>query len=219
MFFPTSTVSVCVSLPALYQYVFPYQHCISMFFPYQHCISMFFPYQHCISVSVCFSLPALYQYVFFLTSTVSVCLSLPAPNRYGTSPTGLHPYVTGPASTSLLILARDVWLPGNSNALSALMDDASLLLEPSVNLELSESAEASEGRSNRLNNRDLRDRNDAAFVSSFTAILQHVSDTLQALVYDILPSTSAVFSYVIGSKKLSANEQFFFVLFLLVLKQ
>ena len=79
-----------------------------------------------------------------------------------------------------------------------------------MNLELSESAEASEGRSNRLNNRDLRDRNDAAFVSSFTAILQHVSDTLQALVYDILPSTSAVFSYVIGSKKLSANEQVFF---------
>ena len=32
---------------------------------------------------------------------------------------------------------------------------------------------------------------------------------LQALVYDILPSTTAVFSYVIGSRKLSANEQFF----------
>ena len=32
----------------------------------------------------------------------------------------------------------------------------------------------------------------------------------QALVYDILPSTTAVFSYVIGSRKLSANEQFFF---------
>ena len=32
---------------------------------------------------------------------------------------------------------------------------------------------------------------------------------LQALVYDILPSTSAVFSYVIGSWKLSADEQFF----------
>ena len=37
---------------------------------------------------------------------------------------------------------------------------------------------------------------------------------LQALVYDILPSTTAVFSYAIGSRKLSANEQFF----LLVLK-
>ena len=32
---------------------------------------------------------------------------------------------------------------------------------------------------------------------------------LQALGYDILPSTTAVFSYVIGSWKLSANEQFF----------
>ena len=35
-----------------------------------------------------------------------------------------------------------------------------------------------------------------------------VSIKLQALVYDILPSTTAVFSYVIGSRKLSANEQF-----------
>ena len=32
---------------------------------------------------------------------------------------------------------------------------------------------------------------------------------LQALVYDILPSTTAVFIFVIGSRKLSANEQFF----------
>ena len=32
---------------------------------------------------------------------------------------------------------------------------------------------------------------------------------LQALVYDILPSTIAVFIYAIGSRKLSANEQFF----------
>ena len=31
---------------------------------------------------------------------------------------------------------------------------------------------------------------------------------LQAPVYDILPSTIAVFSHVIGSRKLSANEQF-----------
>ena len=31
---------------------------------------------------------------------------------------------------------------------------------------------------------------------------------LQALVYDILPSTIAVFSYAIGSRKLSVNEQF-----------
>ena len=32
---------------------------------------------------------------------------------------------------------------------------------------------------------------------------------LEALVYDILPSTTAVFSYAIGSRKLSVNEQFF----------
>ena len=32
---------------------------------------------------------------------------------------------------------------------------------------------------------------------------------LQALVYDIRPSTTAVFSYAIGSRKLSAYEQFF----------
>ena len=36
-----------------------------------------------------------------------------------------------------------------------------------------------------------------------------VSARLQALVYDILPSTTAVFSYAIRSRKLSANEQFF----------
>ena len=32
---------------------------------------------------------------------------------------------------------------------------------------------------------------------------------LQALVYDILPSTTALISYAIGTRKLSANEQFF----------
>ena len=32
---------------------------------------------------------------------------------------------------------------------------------------------------------------------------------LKALVYDILSSTTAVFSYAVGSRKLSANEQFF----------
>ena len=36
------------------------------------------------------------------------------------------------------------------------------------------------------------------------------STTLQALVYDILPSTTAIFSYAIGSRKLSAKEQGFF---------
>ena len=32
---------------------------------------------------------------------------------------------------------------------------------------------------------------------------------LKALIYDILPSTTAVFSYATGSRKLSANEHFF----------
>ena len=36
-----------------------------------------------------------------------------------------------------------------------------------------------------------------------------MGDKLQALVYDILPSTTAVFSYATGSRKLSANEKFF----------
>ena len=38
---------------------------------------------------------------------------------------------------------------------------------------------------------------------------------LQALVYDI-PSTTAVFSYATGSRKLSANEQGFLLLLLVV---
>ena len=38
---------------------------------------------------------------------------------------------------------------------------------------------------------------------------EDVEHKLQALVYDSLPSTTAVFSYAIGSRKLSANEQFF----------
>ena len=36
-----------------------------------------------------------------------------------------------------------------------------------------------------------------------------VSPRLQALVYDILPSTTAVFSYTIGPRKLSADEHIF----------
>ena len=40
-------------------------------------------------------------------------------------------------------------------------------------------------------------------------VIDTISLKLQALVYGILPSTTAVFSYAIGSKKLSANEQFF----------
>ena len=37
-------------------------------------------------------------------------------------------------------------------------------------------------------------------------VVDRVCPTLQALVYHILPSTTAVFSYAIGSRKLSANE-------------
>ena len=36
---------------------------------------------------------------------------------------------------------------------------------------------------------------------------------LQALVYDILPSTLAAFSYAIGSRNLSANGHFYFFIF------
>ena len=46
----------------------------------------------------------------------------------------------------------------------------------------------------------------------FTSMEMQVHEwiELQALVYDILPSaTAAVFSYAIGSRKLSANERFF----------
>ena len=39
--------------------------------------------------------------------------------------------------------------------------------------------------------------------------VMHTVYRLQALVYDILPSTTALFSYAIGSRRLSANEQFF----------
>ena len=38
---------------------------------------------------------------------------------------------------------------------------------------------------------------------------KRVGSKLQALAYDILPSTTAIFSYATGFRKLSANEQFF----------
>ena len=43
----------------------------------------------------------------------------------------------------------------------------------------------------------------------FHSLTLKVQSKLQALVYNTLPSTTAVFSYAIGSRKLSANEQFF----------
>ena len=45
--------------------------------------------------------------------------------------------------------------------------------------------------------------------SDLSLTVLNVTHQLQALVYDILPSTTAVFSYAIWSRKLSANEQFF----------
>ena len=52
-------------------------------------------------------------------------------------------------------------------------------------------------------------------------VINKAGTEFQALVYDILPSTTAVFSYAIGARKLPANEQFFvlFYFLLLVLKQ
>ena len=48
-------------------------------------------------------------------------------------------------------------------------------------------------------------------VASTTSLVCRVTSVvkLQVLVYDILPSTTAVFSYAIRSRKLSANKQFF----------
>ena len=43
----------------------------------------------------------------------------------------------------------------------------------------------------------------------FGAAPHSVFPKLQALVYDILPSTTALFSYLMDSRILSANEQFF----------
>ena len=55
-----------------------------------------------------------------------------------------------------------------------------------------------------------------SFIHSFSCMLgekgekrERGSPKLQTLVYDILPSTTAVFNDAIGSRKLSANEQFF----------
>ena len=49
------------------------------------------------------------------------------------------------------------------------------------------------------------------FLQYYLALVAIVMECpkLQALVYNILPLTAAVFSYAIGSRKLSANEQFF----------
>ena len=44
--------------------------------------------------------------------------------------------------------------------------------------------------------------------NSLTQDLRHCSTQTPNTVYDILPSVTAIFSYAIGSRKLSANEQF-----------
>ena len=54
-----------------------------------------------------------------------------------------------------------------------------------------------------------RNTRDAYVAVANAALLVSGQCKLQALVYDILPSTAAVFSYVTGSRKLSSNEQFF----------
>ena len=48
-------------------------------------------------------------------------------------------------------------------------------------------------------------------VFCFKFELLRAQPKLQALVYDTLPSATAIFSYAIGSRKQSAKEQFFFV--------
>ena len=45
--------------------------------------------------------------------------------------------------------------------------------------------------------------------SVHSRLVNRYDTRLQALVYEIRPSTTAVFSYAIGPRKLSANEQFF----------
>ena len=47
------------------------------------------------------------------------------------------------------------------------------------------------------------------FLTSITTLSHTRTLKLQALVYNILPSTTAIFSYATGSRKLLANEQFF----------
>ena len=45
--------------------------------------------------------------------------------------------------------------------------------------------------------------------TDITSSVEGQEDRSHTLVYDILPSAIAIFSYAIGSRKLSANKQFF----------
>ena len=47
------------------------------------------------------------------------------------------------------------------------------------------------------------------YASASVCLLMFTYPKLQSLVYDSLPSTTAIVDYVIGLEKLSANEQFF----------
>ena len=47
------------------------------------------------------------------------------------------------------------------------------------------------------------------WIPNGTVDLLSQKDKLKALVYDILPPTTAMVDYAIGPEKLSANEQFF----------
>ena len=61
----------------------------------------------------------------------------------------------------------------------------------------------------RLHVHHCRDQVSSTFFKNDHTVQNKVQCKLQILVYDILPSTTAVFSYVISSWKLSANELFF----------
>ena len=61
----------------------------------------------------------------------------------------------------------------------------------------------------RLGDVGLQTGSIACFYAERRRAFHSVQTKLQALVYNILPSTTAVFSYTTEFRKLSANEQFF----------
>ena len=65
-----------------------------------------------------------------------------------------------------------------------------------------------QSRSNEFTHVNPLETKNLAFFST-SAVEGTYCVELKALIYDIFPSTTAVFSYAIGSRKLSANEQFF----------
>ena len=81
-------------------------------------------------------------------------------------------------------------------------------LEEGAGKRCSECAKPLAPGQNRHKRELINTREDVPLVE-FHRVVGYLVVKLQALVYDILPSTTAVFSYAIGSRKLSANEQFF----------